>query len=61
MPYNIKDEVFKLMQKEYENIDDFNEIFAYNVKSAKFHKLDEETLKALSLHLSEISGLIFLI
>lgn len=49
MPHNLKDKVFKLMQKEYKNIEDFIEIFAYNAKRAKMHALYEETLKALLL------------
>lgn len=49
MPHNIKDEAFKMMQKEDENIEDFIEIFSYNVKGAKMHNLDEETLKSLLL------------
>jgi len=49
MPHNIKDEVFKMLQKEDENLKDFIEIFAYNVKRAKTHGLDEEYLKALLL------------
>ena len=31
MPHNLKDEVFKMMQKEDENLEDFVEIFSYNV------------------------------
>ena len=49
MPHNIKDEVFKMIRKEDENLEDFVQRFAYNVKRAKMNNLDEETLKALSL------------
>ena len=49
MPHNIKDEIFKMMQKEYENLEDFIEIFSYNVKMPKMHELDEESLKVLLL------------
>ena len=49
MPHNLKDEVFKMMQKEDENLEDFIEIFSYNVKRDKMHNLDEETLKYLLL------------
>jgi len=49
MPHNVKDEVFKMMQKEDENLEYFVERFAYNVKRAKMHNLDEETLKDLLL------------
>ena len=49
MPQNIKDEVFKMTQKEDENLEDLVEIFVYNVKREKMYNLDEETLKALLL------------
>ena len=49
MPHNLKDEVFKMMQKEDENLEDFIERFSYSIKRAKMHNLDEETLKALLL------------
>lgn len=49
MPHNIKDEVFKMMQKEDENLEDFINRFFYNVKRAKMHNLDEEYLKSLLL------------
>jgi len=35
MPHNFKDEVFKMVQKEDENLEDFVERFAYNVKTEK--------------------------
>ena len=47
MPTNHKDEVFKMMQKEDENLEDLLERFQYNLKRAKMSNLDEETLKAL--------------
>ena len=49
MPHNLKDEVFKMMQKEDENIEDLVERFAYNLKIDEMHNLDDETLKALLL------------
>lgn len=49
MPHNIKDDVFKMMQKEDENLEDFIERFSYNIKRDKMHNLYEETLKALLL------------
>jgi len=49
MPHNPKGEFFKMIQKEDENLEDFIERFAYNVKRSKMHELDEETLKALLL------------
>jgi len=49
MPTNHKDEVFKIMQREDENIEDLIERFNYNLKRAKMNNLDEETLKALLL------------
>ena len=49
MPSNHKDEVFKMMQREDENLEDLIERFNYNLKRAKMNNLDEETLKALLL------------
>ena len=49
MPTNHKDEVFKMMQKEDENLEDLLERFQYNLKRAKMSNLDDETLKALIL------------
>ena len=49
MPTNHKDEVFKMMQKEDENLEDLLERFQYNLKRAKLSNLDDETLKALIL------------
>ena len=47
MPSNIKDEVFKMTQKEDENLEGLVEIFVYNIKRAKMDHLDKETLKVL--------------
>jgi len=47
MPHNIKDEFFKMTQKEDENLE--VERFVYNIKREKMDNLDEETLKALVL------------
>ena len=49
MPTNHKDEVFKMVQREDENLEDLLERFQYNLKRAKMSNLDEETLKALLL------------
>ena len=49
MPTNHKDEVFKMMQKEDESLEDLLERFNYNLKREKMNNLDEETLKALLL------------
>ena len=44
MPHNLKDEFFKMMQREDENLEDMNERFSYNIKRAKMENLDEETV-----------------
>ncbi len=49
MPTNHKDEVFKMMQKEDENLEDLLERFQYNLKRAKMNNLYEKTLKSLLL------------
>lgn len=49
MPSNLKDEVFKMTQKEDENLEDLAERFVYNIKREKMDNLDEETLKSLLL------------
>lgn len=49
MPTNHKDEVFKMMQREDENLEDLIERFNYNLKRAKIDNLDEDTLKDLYL------------
>ena len=49
MPTNHKDEVFKMIQREDENLEDLIERFNYNLKRAKMDNLDEYTLKALLL------------
>ena len=49
MSHNLKYEVFKMMQKQDENIEDLVEIFSYNRKRDKMHNIDDETLKALIL------------
>jgi len=49
MPTNHKDEVFKMVQREDENLEDLLERFQYNLKREKMSNLDEETLKALLL------------
>jgi len=49
MPSNLKDEVFKMTQKEDENLEDLVERFVYNVKREKMDNLDEETLKSFLL------------
>lgn len=49
MPINHKDEVFKMMQKEDENMEDLLERFQYSLKRENMSNLDEETLKYLLL------------
>jgi len=49
MPTNHKDEVFKMMQREDENLENLTQRFNYNLKRAKMNNLDEETSKALLL------------
>lgn len=44
MPHNLKNEVFKMIQKEDEILEDLVERFAYNVIMVRMHELDEETL-----------------
>ena len=48
-PINRKDEVFKMMQREDENLEDLIERFNYNIKRAKMENLDQDTLKSLLL------------
>jgi len=48
-PTNHKDEVFKMVQKEDENLEDLLEIFQYSLKREKMSNLDSENLKALLL------------
>ena len=47
MPTNHKYEVFKMMQREDENLEDLIERFNYNLKRAKMDNLDQDNLKAL--------------
>lgn len=49
MPTNQKDEVFKMMQREDENLEDLIERFNYNLKREMMENLDEVTLKSLLL------------
>jgi len=49
MHRNLKDEIFKMAQREDENLEDLVERFAYNIKRAKMHHLDKHTLKTLLL------------
>ena len=42
MCHNLKYEVFKMIQKEDENLEYFTEISSYNVKRAKMNTLDEK-------------------
>ena len=47
MPINHKDEVFKMMQREDDNLEDLIERFNYNLRRAKMDNLDQDTLKSL--------------
>ena len=49
IPVNHKEEVFKMMQKEDENMEDLLERFKYYIKREKMKNLDQDTLKALLL------------
>ena len=49
MPHNLKDEVFKMMQKEDESLEDLVEILSYKIKRDTMYDLDDETLKSLLL------------
>ena len=49
MPINHKEEVFKMVQKEDENLEDLLERFNYNIKRAKMESLYQHNLKALLL------------
>ena len=49
IPVNHKEEVFKMMQKEDENLEDLLERFNYNIKKEKMKNLDQDTLKSLLL------------
>ena len=49
MCHNWKDELFKIMQREDENLEDLIERFSYNLKRAKMENLDEDNLKSLLL------------
>ena len=50
IPINHKEEVFKMMQKEDENLEDLLERFNYNIKRAKMENLDQDTLKSILLN-----------
>ena len=49
IPINHKHEVFKMMQKEDENLEDLIERFNYNIKREKMDNLDQDNLKYLLL------------
>ena len=49
MPINHKDEVFKMVQREDENLEVLIEIFNYNLKREKMDNLDQDTLKGILL------------
>ena len=46
---NRKDEVFNMIQREDENLEDLIERFNYNIQRAKMENLDQDTLKYLLL------------
>lgn len=48
MPHKLKDEVFNMMQKEDESLEDLVES-AYNIKRAKMYNLDDKTQKSILL------------
>jgi hypothetical protein len=45
----MREEMFKMSQKEYESLEDYLERFHYTVKSEKQHNLEFDTLKAIFL------------
>ena len=45
-PINRKDEVFKIIQRENENLEYLNERLNYNIKRAKMEHLYQDTLKS---------------
>jgi hypothetical protein len=50
MHHDLRNEVFKMNQKEDESLEDLVERFAYNIKRSKFHNLGSEALKTLLLN-----------
>ena len=47
MPHNLKDEAFKIMQKEDENMEDFVERFKYNLHRSTHSDMDKDILKII--------------
>jgi hypothetical protein len=50
MHHDLRNEVFKMNQKEDESLEDLVERFAYNIKRSKLHNLGSEALKTLLLN-----------
>ena len=46
---DLKEEIFRMKQKQDESLEDLIERFMYNVKREKFHHLGFDTLKTLLL------------
>jgi hypothetical protein len=58
--HDLRNEVFKMNQKEDESLEDLVERFTYNIKRSKLHNLGSDTLKTLLLNAIRMNGLIFL-
>ena len=47
--HDLKEEIFRMNQREDDNLEDLIERFMYNVKREKLHHLGSDTLKTLLL------------
>ena len=47
--HDLKEEIFRMNQKEYETLEDLIGRFMYNVKREKLHHLGSDTLKTFLL------------
>jgi len=59
--HDLKEEIFRMNQREYESLEDLIERFMYNVKMEKIHYLGYDTLKPTYLEQLGMNGLISLI
>ena len=50
--HDLKEEIFRMNQREDEGLEDLIERFMYNVKREKLHHLGSDTLKTLLLRIS---------
>ena len=58
--HDLKEEIFRVNQREDESLEDLTKRFMYNVKRGKLHHLGSDTLKTLLEQLG-MNGLISLI